>query len=229
MHKYKYLLLDADGTFLDFARTEKLALEKLFQHYSIECSGDMLCLYHNANRQCWEDLEKGLISVSELETLRFERFFSAIRRPVSAQEASGRYITLLASNAFYLEGAERFLEEAGKEYRLAVITNGISIVQTERLRALNALRFFSHVIISQDIGISKLAKGFFDRTLEIIGASASECLIIGDSLTSDIAGGIGSGIDTLWYHPAAACPDSNMPATYSAGSYDEILSILKSL
>ena len=201
---HKYLLLDADGTFLDFERTEKEALGLLFAHFGID--EGLSSSYHTANARCWEEFEKGLITMEELKERRFDLFFRSQGLNLDAGEASRLYIDELSRHAYYIDGAEELLAHLSREHSLSVITNGIAQVQRGRLEALGAMRFFDHVVISEEVGVQKPSKAFFERALALIGAEKEDCLVIGDSLTSDIKGAQDAGMDAFHLHlgkPAA--------------------------
>ncbi len=226
MLNYKFLLLDADGTFLDFSLTEKIALNLLFDHYNLSHEEETFSSYEECNRRCWNSFEKGEMSMAELKVRRFSLFFEQQGLPYDANEANLFYVNCLASNAHYIEGAPGLLERLGHDYDLEVITNGIASVQRGRLDALGASKYFSHIIISEEIGYQKPSTDFFDKTLEIIHASKEECLIIGDSLSSDIKGGIDSGIDTCYLHLGRDLDTSDSRIKYHASSYSELLSVI---
>lgn len=199
---HKYLLLDADGTFLDFERTEKEALGLLFDHFGID--EGLSSSYHKANSRCWEEFENGLITMEELKKRRFDLFFRSQGLDFDAKEASRLYIDELSRHAYYMDGAEEMLSHLSRKHSLSVITNGIAQVQRGRLEALGAMRFFDHVIISEEVGAQKPAKAFFERALALIGARKEDCLVIGDSLTSDIKGAQDAGMDAFHLHLGAS-------------------------
>lgn len=225
MSKYKYLLLDADGTLYDFHATEKIALKRLFDHYRIADTDENRTLYHTGNSKCWEMYEAGSITMEELKGLRFSLFFSAMGLDISASEAGALFIDYLAAEGIMIDGALEVLKSLYGRYTLVMITNGIAAVQKGRLATSDTLKYYRNIIISEEIGVQKPDAGFFEKTLGIINAEPGECLIIGDSLTSDIQGGINSGIDTLYLHLGKEAGKEKV-WTYDAASYRELLTIL---
>ena len=221
---HRQLLLDADGTFLDFARTEKEALSVLFDRMGLD--GDMSPLYHKSNAQCWKEFEQGVISMEELKSRRFALFFSEASIDADPAEASRLYIDLLAHKAYYLEGAEAMLSHLAEKHSLVCITNGISAVQRGRLERLDAMKWFTHVVISEEIGVQKPSVAFFDAVLSITGAQREDCLVIGDSLTSDIKGAMDSGIDAFHYHPGKAACETDSLIWGHSDSYEGLISAI---
>ena len=139
---------------------------------------------------------------------------------------NARYVQNLGEQAILLEGAVEMLERLAGRYRLAVATNGLTLVQRARLQKSGILPLLSGVFISQEMGVQKPDKAYFERIFATYGDSAREkYLMIGDSLRADIAGGINAGIDTCWFYPAGA-EATEMQPTYTVRGYDELLGLL---
>ena len=224
MKHYKYLLLDADGTFYDFPSCEKVAIKKLFDNYNIPLSDDNLVLYHSANSELWDLFEKGKATCDDIRIKRFIPIMNKYSLEAKSQEAGLLYCKYLSENGILYPGARECLERLKQSYKLIMITNGLKEVQYGRFEASNTTHLYDKILISEELGVQKPKKKFFTHTLDLINATESECLIIGDSLTSDIQGGINSGIDTLYLHLNKEKQEGAY--TYAAASYDEILDLL---
>lgn len=226
MRSYKFLLFDADGTLYDFQTAEKIALNSFFLHCNIPPSEENLALYKRANDRCWKEYEKGEISMERLKSRRFEEFLSEAGLDLDPYQAGRIYIKYLGEAGIMIDGAREVLKALKDHYHLVLITNGISVVQRQRLINSGTEGEYEKIIISEEIGYGKPDPEFFRITLDTIGATAEECLIIGDSLTSDIAGGVRSGIDTLYLHLDKDIGTEEPIWTYEAGSYESLLSCL---
>ena len=89
-----------------------------------------------------------------------------------------------------------------KKYRLFLASNGTASVQKGRMTSANLYRFFEKSFVSQEIGHNKPSREYFEAAFAMIpGFDKSKCLMVGDSLTSDIRGGINAGIKTCWVNP----------------------------
>lgn len=200
--RYEILLMDADGTLLDFDRAEREAFLQLLVRYGLPPEEALVEEYHQINKECWEALENGEISREEVLTGRFKRFFSLHDCPVDVREAEEFYRVRLGQGFFLLDGAIEILTYLKKRYELYIVTNGVAETQHLRLRESGLEPFFRDIFISEEVGSQKPQKEFFDACLRRIPYGDPEkMLIIGDSLTSDIRGGINAGIDTCWYNP----------------------------
>jgi len=78
--------------------------------------------------------------------------------------------------------------------------------------------------ISEEIGAAKPHAAFFEIAHEQTGhPPKSEILVIGDSLSSDIRGGIGFGVDTCWFNPNGDPRPDGLAITYEIQSLRELI------
>ena len=197
--KITALLLDADGTLLDFDRAEQTALEKAFSHFGYPFSARTLEEYHRINLACWKRLEKGEITRARLKTLRFEELFSVLGTEGDAEKIWPVYEGFLSECGFVFDGAAEACKRLSKKYALYLVTNGTKTVQTKRLAASGITPCFKEIYISEDVCYAKPDPRFFDRVFsDHPKLKRTQTMIVGDSLSGDIAGGIGAGIHTCW-------------------------------
>lgn len=228
MKKYEVILLDLDETLFDFKKTELYALEKTFTLFNIKYDEAYhLAAYSKINTQVWKDLEQGLLTTAQLKVERFRRLIETLDLEGDATSWSDTYAKCLGEGAFLLDGAKEFVEALSKKYRLGVITNGIGSVQHSRLERSDLASYFETVIISEEVKVSKPNEKIFEIALESLNhKDLSTVLMIGDSLTSDIQGGINAGVDTCWYNPQHIDNVKDIKATYEVHSYEDIKKIL---
>lgn len=198
--QYTTLLFDADETLMDFRRAEQLALADVLQRHGLPASQDVLSAYHAINSELWERYNRGEIEKSEITSTRFVRLFALLSVPLDGVAFNERYLDCLALHGELLPGAEELcqtLYRAG--FSMYIITNGIGRVQKSRFARSGLAPYFQGVFVSETIGIGKPHREFFDHVLSAIPDSApSQTLVIGDSLSADIAGGIAADLDTCW-------------------------------
>lgn len=223
MKKYTVLLLDADQTLLDFSAAEGFAIEKTCEKFGISFSGAVAQRYSEINLALWKKLEKGLVTRDEVKLRRFEEFAKEMGCAADPAAMGRFYETTLANCGFILKGADRVCEALSKKYRLYIVTNGLLHVQKSRLALSGLLTYFSGCFISEETGYAKPDKRFFDFVLDKIGIDRSEALIVGDSLSSDIQGGVNAGIDTCLFGEAEE--DCAPSPTYRAKNFEELLSL----
>jgi 2-haloacid dehalogenase len=213
--KYGYLLFDLDGTLFDYDKAESDALKNTFFHFGFEYDFEFLTQYRELNHVIWQEFEKGNISQRELKTKRFDQLANALNLNFDSTRFSDNYLLNLSKGTSLLNGAEELLKSLFGKTKLYLITNGLTIVQRPRIKNSVIGKFFDGIIISEEVGFAKPQKEIFDLAFDIMDNPAKkEVLMIGDSLTSDIAGGINYGIDTCWYNPNVQKMDKNIKPTY---------------
>ena len=218
----EFLFFDLDNTILDFKTAERTALRQALCSIGIEPDSKMLDRYSILNDEQWKLLEKGLVSRDVLKVRRFENLFREYDIDIDPKEAASAYEKLLGEGHFFMKDAETVLEklfckttagcstgireaaaEAGsvkKTHRMFIVSNGSASVQHSRIRGAGIEKYFEKIFISEEIGWNKPDRRFFDAVFDAIdGFDRSRAVIIGDSLSSDIKGGINAGIGTIWF------------------------------
>lgn len=223
---YTTILIDADHTFFDFDQAEAQALKKVFQNLTNQVTEKMLADYHDINKALWQAVEEGRLKPSAVKTERFRQWLALNPYAVRPEDLGSQFIEALGQGHMFLEGAYDFLKTLKDHFKVYVITNGLKKVQEARLKASGVDQLVDGIYISEAIGHAKPDPLFFDYVLNDLGIKNKEaCLVIGDSLTSDILGGIKSGLDTCWYAPSGQVSDDIVP-NYHARSYSEVLNLL---
>ena len=209
----EFLFLDLDDTILDFHKAERIALSKTISQFGLEPNEEVLHRYHLINKAHWEMLERGELTRAEVLTRRFGVLFREYGREVDIQQCAKTYERNLSIGHYFLPGAEEAVDRLSKKYRLFLASNGTAVVQKGRMTSANLYRFFEKVFVSQEIGHNKPSKAYFDACFaQIPGFDTAKAMIVGDSLTSDIAGGINAGIRTCWVNPQhLPCPEHICP------------------
>lgn len=230
---YKYILWDIDGTILDFEAAESQAIKFLFKKYNLGvCTDEMISDYSKINVKYWQALERGEMTKPEILVGRFVEFFDSIGVDTSVADAfNSDYQVTLGDYVVFEDGAMDVLKaeksainpDGTRKYRLIAVTNGTKIAQTKKLKTSGLDQIFDAVYISEDVGIEKPNKGYFEVVFEGEGITdSSEAIIVGDSLTSDILGGNNAGIDTIWYNKACKVNDKKVKITHEIGKLTEV-------
>lgn len=223
--KYTTLLFDLDETLFDFSKSEKFAIDKLMEKYNIPVTEENRRLYSKINDEKWKKLERGEVTRAELGKERFDDFFTALGVAADAVEANRSYMNFLSQASFILDGALETCRTLSEKYSLYLITNGASVVQHGRLGGSPIMKYIKEAFISEDLGFNKPQKEYFNYVLEHIEEKdRTKTLVVGDSLSSDIAGAINSGLDSCWVNRKKADVDSG--ATYTIGYVTELTKIL---
>ena len=235
MKKYKVLIFDADHTLIDYLEDEKVALRELLPTLGIAPTEETVSECDDISNETWA--EAGLNNVSSayiqenyhrLYVTHTEDLFKNLfaRYPSNADpKATGlRFLEMLQRPSILCEGAAETLRALHGKYTICIATNAISALQRPRLQSIE--QWIDKVYISEEVGYIKPMVEFFDSILKELGVKKEECLMVGDSLSSDIAGADRSGIDSCWLNRKGRVNTREVRPTYEIGSLLELLELL---
>ena len=225
---YRFLLFDLDHTLLDFESAEETALTQMLEDMNFPDVQAFKDYYKPMNQGLWKDLEQKKLTKQELVDSRFAIGFAHFGITVDGAEMALRYQDYISLQGQSFPAAEDLLarlEKAG--YQLYGATNGVTAIQEGRLAHSTIASNFKEVFISEQLHTQKPEPAFFDKVGQLIPDFSKEnTLMIGDSLTADIAGGHAAGIDTVWYNPDHKENTSQVVPTYTVSNYQEIADLL---
>ena len=226
----EYLFLDLDDTILDFHKAERIALSKTLRDFGLEPTEAVLSRYHDINIWHWQQLEKGLMTRDQVLEGRFRTLFSELGHPVDAVAVTRAYERNLGIGHYFLPGAEDAVKALSQKYRLFLASNGTASVQHSRLTSAGLYPYFEKVFVSQEIGHNKPSKEYFDRCFsQIPGFDAEKAIMVGDSLTSDILGGIQAGMKTCWINPEHKPTREDIRPDYELESIAQLEALLETI
>lgn len=196
------ILLDLDNTILDFDMAERTALSRAFTVMGVAYDDALLKLYNRINIRHWQLLEDGLLTREEVLVKRFEALYREAGIQADAAQTGVLYERFLAEGHWFMPGAEALLEALSGPYRLFLCSNGSAAVQDGRIASAGIAPYFEKIFVSEHMGANKPEKAYFDLCFAQIPDFCRErTIMLGDSLTSDIRGGINAGVLTCWYNP----------------------------
>ena len=227
---FEFLFLDLDDTILDFHKAERLAIAKTIRQFGLEPTEEVLQRYHLINKWHWEQLELGKLTRPEVLENRFGVLFQEFGVQADKAACARAYEQNLSIGHYFLPGAEEAVDRLSQKYRLFLASNGTASVQKGRMTSANLYRFFEKVFVSQEIGHNKPSVEYFEAAFsQIPGFDKSKCLMVGDSLTSDIRGGIRAGIKTCWVNPDHASHPADIVPDYQIEYLHQLEELLENL
>lgn len=203
MNKFTTILWDVDGTLLDFTYSQRYAITKCFRTIGREITEEQIKRYSQINDDYWKRLELGEITKEQLLTGRFATLFEEYEiRNVDLEDFMREYQEALGSVFSYIDDSLTICRALQGKVHQYVITNGVTSTQRNKLKLSGLAETMNALFISEQIGTPKPGREFFDYCLEHIEEKdKARILIVGDSLSSDIKGGVLAGIPTCWYRP----------------------------
>ena len=230
--RYDTILFDADETLLDFHRSEREAVSDAMREVGICPTDEKIATYSEINAGLWKALERREITKSVLLYRRFGLFFE--RYGIEGGEALARktaeiYMHHLSQKGYLLDGALSLCQRLHGKARMYIVTNGVEFIQRGRYKASGLEAYPDGVFISDVIGYEKPHPAYFTYVAEHIPDFCPErTLMVGDSLTSDMKGGVNFGLDTCWFNPRGLAPSEELKGriTYTVSTHEEIYRLI---
>ena len=231
MKGFDVVLWDVDGTLLDFSAAERAAMISLFRDFDMgECDEEMLSRYSEINKKYWRMLELGEMTKPQILKGRFEEFFmkEGIDYAPCPEEFNRLYQLRMGDTIVFCDNSREIVSSLRGRVKQYAASNGTVTAQTKKLSRSGFDALLDGVFLSEDLGYEKPAVQFFDLIFRAIGpVDKNRVIMIGDSLTGDIAGGNRSGIKTCWYNPAGLINETEAAPDYEIGDLHEVMPILE--
>ena len=226
----EFLFIDLDDTILDFHKAERNALKNTLQHFGLEPTEETIALYLQINQAHWRLLEQGKITRKQVNEGRFTELFRQFDKTVDGPICAAYYLSQLALTHDYLPDAEAAVQRLSKKYRLFIASNGNTAVQTPRLANSGLNAYIEKAFISETLGANKPSKAFFDLCIaQIPDFDPDKAIMVGDSLTSDIQGGINAGLRTCWFNPSGNANTTAIQPDHEIASFEQLEALLEAL
>ena len=224
MKKYDVFLFDADNTLYDFDKAEANALKIVFDNCGFTYSESIRLKYREINFKIWEDYENGKITKAALQPARFIELFEEIGINYDADDFNEKYLAELGKGSFLIDGAMEICQKIASNGKyIYIVTNGILATQKARIEHSPIKDYISGFFVSELVGYQKPHISYFEYVFSHIQQTEkSKILIIGDSLTADIAGGNNAGIDSCWFNASGMKNNTNIIPVYEIKKLNEL-------
>ncbi|NLP05294.1 HAD-IA family hydrolase [Candidatus Fermentibacteria bacterium] len=196
MRAYSSVLLDLDGTLLDYPGAQAAAVRETSRLMAIpeDLFGDLMTFVNSPPVQAFESCRPGAPALGD------DAVAKAFPAVPSIQPAAflTSYFKALSKRGDTIEGAHACLKSLRRGRKLAAVSNGLGHVQRSRLEVSGLTGFFDALVISCEVGVAKPDPGIFRMALDLLGAGPGDAVMIGDSVSSDMAGAEAAGMDFIF-------------------------------
>lgn len=222
----KAVFMDVDDTLLDFNECARQNIKECFALNGLPYTDHVFDVFLKRNIEYWKRIELGTLTVEELHRTRWNSILKELGLEADGQKFELDFIAGLREQAVPIEGADHVMAYLHSKYKVFVVSNATCIQQSRRLGKVDLLKYCDGIFGSLDIGFNKPDARYYDYCWQHTGGiGPKETVIIGDSLTADIRGGIEQGMLTCWFnHRHTEKPDVIVP-DITIEKLDEICSI----
>ena len=220
------ILFDLDNTLFDFDKAEALAVRRTLLELGVDPTPAVVARYSQLNLAQWKLLELGKLTRQEVKLRRYQLLFEELGIRQDPRKAARIYETQLGIGHYFIEGAKELLQEL--HGTTASIWSPMALLRTEKPAASSGIQpYFQGIFISEELGADKPNAAYFDACFaRIPDFQKEESVIVGDSLTSDIKGGLNAGIRTIWFHPSSAANETGIQPDYELHALKDLPQLL---
>jgi putative hydrolase of the HAD superfamily len=227
--KLKAVLFDIDDTLFDREKAQKLALKLTVEKHPAllgRIAPEIL-------QQAWDQSDN--LATLEFNAGAFARvtrsrhFLRLLNLPLDqVPELTEQYLKDYTSLNVPVAGAPELVRELFTKTKVGVISNSLADVQYGKLKTLGLTGYLSCIVLSEELGIRKPDPRIFLHAACLLHVQASECLFVGDSWATDIAGAKAAGMLAVWLKRQDIPPLESPPSPdYIIQALTELIPLLK--
>jgi 5'-nucleotidase len=223
MTDYDWVLFDADDTLFHFDAFA--GLQRMMTGFGVTFTQADFAQYQQVNQPLWVDYQNGIISARELQVRRFDGW--AKKLATDPHDLNQAFLTSMAEICAPMSGAVNLLDSLRHRVKLGIITNGFTQLQRVRLAATGLQKHFDILVISEEVGVAKPDARIFDHALSLMSSPVRErVLMVGDTLESDILGGLNAGMTTCWVNSNGKIAPENIRPHHEVNSLTALKALL---
>ena len=205
--KINWIFFDLDDTIWNFTANSEVSLRKLYEISPIlkklfKSIDEFVEIYHKNNLLMWDMYSKGMVTTKELKVERWRRTLATRQFEVLTavcEELDFNYLEILAQGKEMFPGVIEMLERLTKKYLLAILSNGFSKTQYQKLHYSGLEKYVTRTIVSEEIEVNKPNSKIFDYAIAETGAQ-KPYLMVGDNGETDILGAMKAGWHAIWFN-----------------------------
>lgn len=228
MSRYPILLLDADNTLFNFDVGNRLAFSEVCRVCRLPDTDELFRAYEAINGELWSAFDRGECTKDYLVVERFRRYLEKFSLTADPALCNDIHLESLKTNTVLMPHALEVCRALAQTHRLYIVTNAVAAVQKARLAASEIRPYITDAFISEDAGASKPTAAYFDYVFSRIPDITREnCLLIGDSISSDIQGANNYSLACCWYNPGRLCAPEGLRIDYEIQDLRQLIPLVE--
>lgn len=234
--RYDYLIFDVDDTLLNFRAAYSSGQRAVAGYLGVDFSEEFIRIDEELSWKGWSEF--GLDETGREDVQRnyhkyyaqyLERHFIGLCQAFGVSACAAELVScyqnaVAASREMVEQTTLSVYSGLAGSFKNVIATNGIGWMQRARLQGF--LPYTHDIFISEEMGVIKPARLFYDILLDRLGCSPERCLMIGDSLSNDIAGAKAAGIPSCWYNRKRRPLPEGTAVDFVIESIEELKAIL---
>ena len=204
----KHVFFDLDHTLWDFEKNSETVIEQLLVTYDVErqygiTAQTFIKKYKKINHRLWHLYSHKKITKEELRNTRFTKTLERLgaKNKELGMLLEKEYISKSPYQTHLLEGTNEILDYLKPKYELHILSNGFKEVQRIKLHESGIKKYFTHIFISEEMGVQKPDKEIFDVAKAQAKVDANHCIMIGDNFVNDVEGALKADWKAVYYTP----------------------------
>ena len=204
LKQIKAILFDLDDTLIDSKTAQMNAIceyKNTNKAFFKTANKQFTKSWHDITMRLYEQYLNGEISFEKQRIMRIVNLYSTYNIEITEEKATAefkKYLELYKKNWTLFDDTISTLETLVDKYKLSIISNGDGEQQREKIAKTGIEKYFSEIIISGEVGVSKPNKKIFEIAYNRLSINPEECLMIGDNYKTDIEGATNSGMKAIW-------------------------------
>ncbi|XP_077352423.1 N-acylneuraminate-9-phosphatase [Festucalex cinctus] len=236
----KAILFDLDNTLIETYQAGELAMQKTHELLKTSLAVDDDTIINI----CDKFMEKLLHQTFDpaagrtIDEVRVRLWEDSIKESVDSCSTPS-----LAAQCYYMWKNSRLellklspeisnlLKQLRRKYKLLLLTNGIAQTQWEKVKAAGCEGFFDRIVVGGDYAEQKPYPSIFNVCFDLLQVEPQDCIMVGDSLETDIQGGFNAQVRaTVWINGAGdALPVGSVTPDYTLSTVLDLEDILAQL
>jgi HAD superfamily hydrolase (TIGR01509 family) len=201
------LLLDMDDTILDDSSTVEACWNRVCSEFAGAAGVEAASLHSAVAAEkdwFWSDRDRHREGRLDLDAARTAILAGAFRRlgrepDGVAREAAVAYAEHRRAACRPFPGALEALDAfRSRGVRMALVTNGASAIQREKIARFGLAPYFDGIFIEGEMGFGKPDERVFRNALAAVGAAPGDAWVVGDNLEWEIVPAKRLGMGAVW-------------------------------